>query len=155
MVLFALGTAASFVLYVWAVGETHGAMDAQQSIDDPETIDAIDRECAQLQGDLDAVTSTGPDRIREENEAVERFVERLRASTTAASRAADPPTDQWLQDWVDLSTIRGQHASGLDRDPTTAPPPLPQIDGVPITQRMDDAVTVCSVPSAVLDDFEG
>lgn len=148
------------VLYVMAnvgfiltMGSTHAAMYRRQHIDDPSLLEAIGRACDGLQADLEAISTRDAERVRHENSAVERFVDRVERSTSVEVRADDPPTEDWLDDWLRLVAVRDGYAQALDRRAHAPRPRAPQDGDTPITVRMRSAQAGCDVPLAITDDL--
>jgi hypothetical protein len=80
-------------------------------------------------------------------------VDQVKASTTARGRSDDPPTNEWLADWLDLVTVRDQAANQQDRATNPRNPPVPKADDDPITERMNQALPGCDVPLAITEDL--
>lgn len=106
-----------------------------------------------LDGELEAISARDAERIRDENFAVERFVDRVEGSTSAEDRADDPPTEDWLDDWLRLVAVRDGYAQAIDRRAHAPRPRAPQDGDTPITVRMRSAQAGCDVPLAITDDL--
>jgi len=148
-----IAMAVVFLACAIAMGNAHAEMEDAQLIEDPPLLDAIRRECATLRSELDASSSRGADKVLEENGAVADFVARVQAATSNEARDNDPPTNDWLVDWLKLVAVRDRYARELRTSEGADRRPVPRVDGVPITDRMNSAVLECKVPSDIADDF--
>ena len=151
-----LGTAlyaASFIAFILTMGSAESRIFSGQQIDDPSLLEAIDRACAGLQGELEKISARDAERVRQENSAVERFVDRVKRSTSAQDRADDTPTEDWLDDWLRLVAVRDSYAQALDQPAHTPPPITPREGDTSITVRMESAEAGCAVPGVITDDL--
>lgn len=127
--------------------------DRVDQIDSKAVEDVAGPACVTLRTDLDALpalpagASNGERsaRVAEQAAVVDRFVTQVRTVGDAALDA-DSPTRTWLGDWRTLVQIRQDYAlAGFQG--TFA---IPQDEGLPITQRMNDiGVSSCQVPQSL------
>ncbi|MFC0533094.1 hypothetical protein [Phytohabitans kaempferiae] len=123
---------------------------------DSEVADIADRACATMQAAV-AARAAPPNApidakvrsIGDQNAAVRTMVAQVRG--LGDERLEDDlPSAAWLVDWETLVEVREQYAQDLSagREPRFA---VPMVDGVPITDRMNDVGLDCQVPPLLLD----
>jgi hypothetical protein len=148
--------------WIWAVGATavvsavllglflygfwaYANADHLGVLDDPVVITAADKACTVLQAEVQA--STAPKgssatvivgSIRAQDVDIERLIAAMR-HLGKARLEGDHPALPWLADWETLVRIREAYADSLavGDKPHIA---LPKVDGIPISQRMSEAV---------------
>ena len=114
-------------------------------LDDPVVVTAADKACAVLQAEVKAGTvpkgASAPvvaGSIRAQDAGIERLIAAMRLLGTARLEG-DHPANLWLADWETLARIRESYTDtlGAGDKPRFA---LPTVDGIPISQRMSEAV---------------
>jgi hypothetical protein len=114
-------------------------------LDDPVVVTAADKACAVLQAEVQASTvpkgasaTVVAGSIRAQDAGIERLLAAMRHLGTARLEG-DHPADLWLADWETLARIREAYADtlGAGDKPHFA---LPAVDGIPISQRMSEAI---------------
>lgn len=124
-------------LYRYATADHLGVLD------DPVVIDAANAACAQMAKAVHdqaappgASASAVAETIRRQNVAITSMVSDIRELGSDRLRH-DHPAVGWLADWEALVTLREVYADALSNGerPTVV---IPESDGVPITERMDD-----------------
>ena len=132
--------------------------DRLELIDRPDVVDRAEKACRKLHRAIDAVSSEvaldKAERIGQENAQVELFVANVR-SIGAKALDDDRPANAWLDDWANLAAARSSYAARLRTTPDVGPPPVPKVEGVPITRRMQDVGINCTIPQGILDDSAG
>jgi hypothetical protein len=126
-------------------------------IDDERLTATVATQCGLMTATVESIPPGGtPERraatIADQNRAIQRMVESIRARRTAEIRD-DRPAEQWLQDWDRLVEARRQFARALQRDPNASLEVPVDDDGVEITQRMNDVWaddTACEVPEVLV-----
>ncbi len=135
-----------------------GSSDLPATIDQPEIIDAVDAGCSTLAAGVEPVSVDGlavdrPNRIEAQTSVVRDVVATWR-DLDADLRASDEPFDDWLDDWDRLVDARDAYVAELRSNPNTLFEE-PEVDGDPISERMDAVMTGCPVPDTLLHPDEG
>ncbi|MEG9225812.1 hypothetical protein [Aeromicrobium sp. Sec7.5] len=135
-----------------------GSSDLRVSIDEPQIVDAVDAGCSTMAAGVEPVSVDGldvdrPNRIEAQTAVVRDVVASWR-EIDADLRASDEPFDDWLDDWDRLVEARDDYVAELRSNPS-ALFEEPEVDGEPISTRMDAVLTGCPVPDTLLRPDEG
>lgn len=148
--LFVLPVAAAIGLVAWGFS-VYAHHDPLELIDNPPTIEALERPCAQMTAAADALELHGPPLAQAESllefSSAARVVPESVAGFDADLLHDDHPTASWGRDWTALLDSIDAYARSLQSgSATTFTMPL-TADGYPIVDRMNWAEPGgCSVP---------
>lgn len=134
-----------------------GTKEAPGLIEDSQIVDVVSHECSIMKSTVESMPVRGGVEqqvsiLRDQDLAVTHMLTKIRA-IDAAVRAADRPTDDWLDDWDSLITARKEYAKLIMRG---AEPDLQiplDASGDQIQNRMNDVWLdriECKVPMALL-----
>ncbi|KAA1376443.1 hypothetical protein [Aeromicrobium fastidiosum] len=148
--------AAGSVAGIITIGVAIAQSTSPTTIDDDALTQTIAEECVVMESTVESMPVYGTaqqqsDAIRDQNRAVEVMIAAIR-SKRADEILADPPADQWLDDWQSLVDARAELADELLSDPNASLVVPVDRAGDPITDRMDDVwpfVPTCTVPVAL------
>ena len=149
-----VGMVAVFFLFIRTMGEAHDHFQ----FDDAAVRNRATAVCAALFVATDelagSVIADPSDRVTAENEALLDLVSDFEQLGAKAMKE-DKPALTWRDDWLQLATARAEYATALRSNPHARRPTMPLTrDGYPISRRMSSLHPGCSVPLAILDDFE-
>lgn len=143
---------------IWVLGfMVYAGHDRLELIDLPEVRDRADAACASMAGvpgSTNGFAVPDPETILAENESVSSMAASVK-SLGAKVLNDDRPTNEWLKDWGTLVNLRIGYSEELRLNPSAAKPQIPEIDGVPISRRMERVALECRIPDWFLDDFAG
>ncbi|MDX6277519.1 MAG: hypothetical protein QOJ72_1647 [Nocardioidaceae bacterium] len=138
-------------------GVSVAAKDFPSVIEDHQLIDVITQECAVMTATVESMPVDGSPKqqaaiLADQDQSVEQMVQAIRLVDPHV-RAADKPTDQWLDDWDRLLDARKSYAVLVERGYRPSLRIPRDGDGDPIYRRMNDVwltTTACRVPRDLL-----
>ena len=150
-VVVALVTVGLVLSRLWSFATT----DDPTVISNSDIVAVASRACAQMRESA-AAAAVGPaasvgqrvHALSAQDDAVMELVARMRA-LGGTRLSADAPAVEWVRDWEQLVAARDVYARALSagRHPTLA---LPEVDGRPLVDRLNDVGLNCRVPRVLL-----
>lgn len=122
-----------------------------------DVIETVESACLTMESEVSAVPPLSADArpqdlaqtIQAQNEALERLTATVR-SLGQERLDADHPAQYWLSDWDTLIRLRAEYAANVEAGkPATLV--IPEVDGIPITNRMSSSGATCSIPRVLTE----